>query len=477
MHQLAIHRLTLCVLAAAGITPLWDAHAAQPPVKVAPSPEATATPTRAPRTQPTPVATKRPTMRPGAARASPKSRLIKTTMTAGDAPLPTDLVFEGLPANSVTVRSLVSRKRLLKALKVADMVLRREPRNGEVGMQRARLLYWLKRTDHAEKQATAVYRWNRYNTEALRLVGDIRLGRKDVHGAIRAYREAILRGDADYNLRLRLIDLYIGIDQPELANALLRPGMELPDELAWRLARALYRFQVEAYVAGTTFVTPSVTHFWQKAQLSASYVWSKNITWLAGVYGERRAVERVGSQLFGQMFFEYGRLSGDARLAFSPAPSDFLQSIDGWLEGAYNFGNFALGGWACYASYPTSPQLSIGPYAQFILGRLSIKPGYLFVLRGDFNDPQLDSTLFLRARYQMTVQTAAFAWLYLGQESVFATQRRLLAPDESAVALVLGAERWFGMRWGVRGMFTVVQFVAGGGGTLAELLIAARARF
>ena len=412
-----------------------------------------------------------------AGRTTPKPTLLRSTGTAEGEPLPSDVVYDGLPANSVTVRSLVARKKLLKALAVAEMVLRREPRNTEVGMQRARVLYWLKRMKEAEAQATAVYKMDRYNTDALRLVGDIRLQRGDKRGAIRAYREAILRGDPEYDLRLRLIDLYVVIDRPDLAQTLLRPGMDLPDELGWRLAKALYRWQAQAFIAGAAFMGPGGTSYWQRAQLAASYTWNTHITMMGGVYGERRAANRAAGQVFGQLFFNYGRLSGDARLALSPIPSDFLPSIDGWLEGAYNFGKFALGGWARYASFPVAPQLSLGPYAQLMLGRLSLKAGYLLVIRGDFNDPQLDSTIFARARWQFTVQSAVFAWLYYGQESVFTQRRRLLAPDESAVALVLGADRWLNMRWGLRGMVTMVQYLEGSAPFFIELLIAARARF
>ena len=214
---------------------------AAPPDELPPDPPPAEVPehTRpaAPTTTPQPVLPTRPLGDSGEL----KSRRLGTTQTAETSPLPSDLVFEGLPANAVTIRSLIGQKRLRKALKVAEMVLRREPRNVEVGMQKARLFYWLKRTDAAEKQATEVYKLDRHNTDALRLVGDIRLQRGDEPGAIRAYREAILRGAADYDLRLRLMDLYIGADRPDLAQVLLRPGMELPDELAWRLARALYR--------------------------------------------------------------------------------------------------------------------------------------------------------------------------------------------------------------------------------------------
>lgn len=415
--------------------------------------------------------------RPSAISATPKNALLETRPGARPRQLPTELVFEGLPANAVTIRSLISRKKLRKALKVTDMVLKRRPRNTEVGMQRARILYWLKRTEQSERQATAVYRIDRYNTQALRLVGDIRLQRGDTRGAIRAYREAVLRGDAEYDLRLRLIDLYIGIDRADLAESLLRPGMLLPDELAWRLARALYKWEVLAFAAGTAFMAPGVTHLWQRAQASMAYAWNKEVTLMLGVNGERRGVDRTGSQVIGQLFFNRGRLSGDMRLALSPLPSDFLPAVDGWAEAIYDFGRFGLGGWIRYASYPIAQQISLGPYAQVVLGRVTIKPGYLLVIRGELDDPQFDSTLFLRTRYQHSVHTALFSWLYYGQESVFTARRRLLAPDESALALVAGADHWFGMRWGLRGMVTAVQYLQGDQSTLVEFLLAVRARF
>lgn len=461
--------LSLCLTAGAAAAHAQTADAPEP-VQTPPSTPADRVTPDAP--APTPA-----TVAPAAANASPKAMQLPATMTPKSSPL-TDLTYEGLPANAVTVRSLVTKKQLNNALKVANIVLRREPRNVEVGMQRARLLYWLGRHDDAEKQATSVYKLDRYNTNALRLVGDIRLARKDIHGAIRAYREAILRGDPAISLKLRLIDLYIRINRPELAQALVRPGMELPDELAWQLARALHRFRAEVFFAGAAFQTANQTQWWQRAQASLAYTWSPEFTFMGGIYGERRGADRAGSQVFGQLFFSQGRLSGDFRLALSPVPSDFLPSLDGWAEGVYNFGKFGLGGWIRYASYPISPLLSLGPYAQIALGRLNVKVGYLFVVRGDpFAETQLDSTIFVRGRYQLDLKTALMAWFYYGQESVFAQRRRVLAPDESAVSVVLGAERWLGMRWGVRGLFTVVKYLREEGGTFAELLVALRARF
>jgi len=334
------------------------------------------------------------------------------------------------------------------------------------------------RKKDAEKQAVEVYKIDRHHTDALRLVGDIRLGRKDVRGAIRAYREAVLRGDPDVALKFRLIDLYISVNRPDLARALVRPGMVLPDELAWHLARAENRWRAEGFGAATTFRTNTQAQWWQRGQLSLSYTWSPQYTFLAGLYAERRGENRTGTQLVGQLFYGLGRLAGNARIAFSPVLSDFLPTVDAWLDGAYNFGKFAIGGWGRYASYALSPLISLGPFVQFNMGRFLLKPGYLLVVRGDvFGDPQFDSTLYIKGRWQMTMKSAAFAWLYYGQEAAFTQRRRLLAPDESAASIVLGADHWFTFRWGLRGMFTYMHYLRDDGGLIAELLIALRARF
>ena len=363
---------------------------------------------------------------------------------------------ENLPANAITVRSLIVQKRLPDALRVAAAVLRRYPNDLEVAMQRARLLFWMDKPKAAETAAVALYKRDRRNFAALRLVGEIRQQRGDRRGAIRAYREAQLRGDPDVVLAIRLITLYLDIREPGLALAQVRPGMEMPDELAFRLTSGRYPWRLEAWGGLTSFNG----QLWRRGMLNASYTWSPRLALLAGVSAEDRGVDRVGVQILSQLFFSTEKVSGDVRLAWSPLTGGYLPPIDAWVEGAYRLHKrFAIGVWARYASYQVAPLYSIGPYVPIYLGRLTLKPGYLFVVRGltvagDLG--QTGHTVFLRARWQHNIRTAVFAWAFWGQEAVF-NNRSVYGPDESGPSLVLGWDQWIGERLGFRLMGTAYR--------------------
>lgn len=364
----------------------------------------------------------------------------------------------GLALNAITIRSLVMQHQFERALAVADAILARYPNDLEVQMQRARLLFWLERNEQAEAAAVAVYRADEQNHEALRLVAQIREKRGDEAGAIRAYREAQLRGDGDIRIAWRLIALYLAIGKPELARDQVRPGMELPDELERQLVLTERPWLVQGLL-GLSFYQGDV---WQRAQLSLGYSWSRSLSLVGGGYVEQRTVgtaTSTGYAGWAQLFFEVSRLSGDVRLFVAPETGGFLPSIDGWATAAWNFGKFGIGLWGRYANFEISPLWSIGPFVPIFLGRLTLKPGYLLVGRGAGPQGavgQIGHTLFLRSRFDFDVSRAVFAWLFWGQEVVF-TNRTLSAPDESAVSLVVGYDHWFSHRFGVRVMGTALQ--------------------
>lgn len=363
---------------------------------------------------------------------------------------------EDLPANAITVRSLIVQRRLPQALQVAEVVLRRYPNDLEVAMQRARLLFWLGKPKAAEKAAVTLYKRDRRNHAALRLVGEIRQRRGDRRGAIRAYREAQLRGDPDVVLAVRLISLYLDIRQPDLALAQVRPGMPLSDELAFRLANARYPWRVEAWAGMTLFNGQK----WQRGMANAAYTWSPRLTLMGGVSVEDRGPDRLGVQLISQLFFSTENITGDVRLALAPMQGGYLPAADAWAEAAYRVHKrFAVGLWARYASYQVAPLYTIGPYIPIYLGRLTLKPGYLFVVRGltvagDLG--QIGHTVFLRARWQHNNHTAVFAWTFWGQEAVF-NNRTVYGADESGPSLVLGWDQWLGARVGFRLMGTAYR--------------------
>ena len=376
----------------------------------------------------------------------------------------------GLALNAITVRNLILQQKFQLALKVAEAVLVRYPKDYEVHMQRARLLFWLGRVDEGEAAAVAVYKADRQNTDALRLVAQIRESRNDSGGAIRAWREAQLRGDGDIRIAIRLVALYLAIGRPDLARGQVRPGMELPDELDRHLTIAENPWLLQGLV-GLSLYQGDI---WRRAETTLAYTWSRQLTLNVGLYGEQRdrtvvpaaqaggggiTTTSTGYAAYAQLFFEVSKLSGDVRLFFAPDSGGFLPPIDLWAEGAWNFGKFAVGIWARYANFEISPLWTIGPYVPIFLGRLTLQPGYLFVGRGQGPEGQLGQighTFFLRSRFDFDSRDAAFAWLYWGQEVVF-TNRTVSAPDESAVSLVVGWDHWFTHRFGIRAMGTVLQ--------------------
>ncbi len=382
--------------------------------------------------------------------------------------------LEGLPANAVTVRSLIVQKRLPEALRMADAVLRRYPNDMEVALQRARLLFWLGKPKRAEKAAVALYRRDNRNFGALRLVGDIRQQRGDKRGAIRAYREAQLRGDPDVALALRLISLYLAIGEPELALAQLRPGMDLPDEMAFQLGRARHPWLLQAW--------GGLTHFngqtWRRVAADATYTWSSRLSLYGGLSLEDRGPDRLGVQASAWLFFTGDKVVGDVRLAWSPLTGGYLPPIDIWGEAAYRFHKrFSVGLWARYANYEVSPLYTIGPYVPIYLGKLTLKPGYLLVVRGPTvagDLGQVGHTFFFRSRWEQSIRTAFFAWFYYGQEAVF-NNRSVYGPDESGPSLVVGWDQWFGDRWGIRLMGTVYRQLEVGA-TMFDVLAALRLR-
>lgn len=398
--------------------------------------------------------------KPGAA-AAPKRKVIASGIA-------------DLPANAVSIRILIQKQRLKEALKVADAVLVRYPKDYEVAMQRARLLFWLGKKAAAEKQAVAVYRADRFNADSLRLVGEIRAERGDVPGAVRAYREAQLRGDADVVLVYRLITLYMQLRRPDLALAQLRPGMKLPEHLQRKLAEYQYPVSLQL-LGGMTFYQDQQ---WERLQASLAYRWSPMFAVVGGMHGERRGADRIGYQTFAQLFFDADAFSGDLRFAWAPEPSDFLPPLDIWLEGSVSLSKFAIGLWARYANYPVAPLYSLGPYLTFYFGNWEVRPGYLLIWRGFTRrgaTGQIGHTVFLRTRWDYNPTAAFLLWGYWGQEAVFGG-RTLLLPDESGLSAVIGWEKWFTPRWGVRALGTWTSIFTLND-DLWDVVLAARARW
>ena len=285
-------------------------------------------------------------------------------------------------------------------------------------------------------------------------MAQIRESRDDKAGAIRAYREAQLRGDGDVRIAIRLISLYLDIDQPDLARAQIRPGMVLPDELERRMLMNDKRWLLQG-LAGLSFYRGDT---WERLEGSVGYTWSPRLALVGALYGEQRVNDR-GWAMWSQLFFSASRLTGDVRLSISPDTGGFLPTMDAWGEASWNFGRFAIGLWGRYANFEVSPLWTVGPYVPIFLGRLTVKPGYLLVGRGAGPEGQIGQighTFYLRSRFDFDIRRAVFAWFYWGQEVVF-TNRTLSAPDQSAVSLVVGYDHWFHHRYGIRLMGTALH--------------------
>ena len=194
--------------------------------------------------------------------------------------------------------------------------------------------------------------------------------------------------------------------------------------------------------------------------VDAAYTWSPRLTLLGAAYAEDRGPTSRGLQLRSQLFFATDKITGDLRFAWAPQTGGFLPVVDVWAEAAYRLHKrFALGLWARYASYETAPLYSLGPYVPIYLGRLTLKPGYLFVARGltvAGDLAQIGHTIFFRARWQHNIRTAVFAWFYWGQEAVF-NNRSVYGADESGPSLVLGVDHWFTDRVGFKVMGTAYR--------------------
>ncbi|HAN31406.1 MAG TPA: hypothetical protein DCQ06_07395 [Myxococcales bacterium] len=382
--------------------------------------------------------------------------------------------MERMPANAITVRTLITENRLKAALAMAEVVLKRYPDDEEVALQRARLLFWTGAPKKAEHSAVAIYRKNDRSFGALRLVGDIRQERGDVRGAIRAYREAQLRGDPDVRLAIRLIDMYLTIGDSALALAQVRPGMKLPDDLELRLANARHPWRAEVWAGMTSFNG----QLWRRTLASATYTWSSRLALFAGFSAEDRGVGRLGTQASIWLFFDTGDVQGDIRAAWAPSTGGYLPPIDVWAEAAVRINaNVAVGLWARYANYEVSPLYTIGPYVPLSFGKLSVRPGYLVVVRGPTiagDLGQVGHTFFVRNRWQQSARTAFFAWLYYGQEVVF-NNRSVYGPDESGPSVVLGWDQWFSTRFGLR-LIGTAYHQTDLGATMWDLNVALRVR-
>lgn len=444
-----------------------------PVVTHAQGPGSPNTPAERPSTQgtaPSPDPTLPPPAVPSEGKAPDKADPAPATGPQGPVAVGVEGELVGLALNAITVRNFILQRNFRMALKVAEAVLVRYPNDHEVHMQRARLLFWLGRVDEGEAAAVAVYKADRRNTDALRLVAQIRETRNDPGGAIRAWREAQLRGDGDIRIAVRLVALYLQIGRADLARGQVRPGMELPDELERQLTIAENPWLLQGLVGLSAYQGD----LWTRGEATLGYTWSRQLTLNVGLYGEQRdrtvvpiaqiggagvTTTLTGYAAYAQLFFEVARISGDVRAFFAPQTGTFLPPIDLWAEGAWHFRRFAVGIWARYANFEISPLWSIGPYVPIFLGRLTLQPGYLFVGRGKGPEGQVGQighTVFLRSRWDFDSRDAAFAWLYWGQEVVF-TNRTVSAPDESAVSLVVGWDHWFTHRFGIRAMGTVLQ--------------------
>ncbi len=369
-------------------------------------------------------------------------------------------------ADLSAVQALVRGRHFDRALAMTEAILTDHPRDDEVRLQRARLLFWRGRNDEAVTEATAVWERNHFDTGAILLLAQVQLVRRDFDQAVRWYREAQLRGEADPMIVQRLVWLYLQLGDPAAARRQIRPGVTIPEELDAMLAKAERPWLVE----GLYGITLWGTQIWHRGQASAVYQFNPSLALLGGLVAEDRTLSTAYG-LLSELYFQRAPFGGTVHLGVHPVTGDFLPVFDAWLDvRAFITDHFLLGAWLRYAQY-TQGVISVGPQATIIAGRLSLTPGLLFVFQ---TTGQMGYTAFAKARWQHSVRQAWFMWAYLGQDGAFSA-RALTSLDESLFSLVVGTDQWFSNRWGIRVLATMIQPLSTGV-TAWDLVVSLRGR-
>lgn len=353
------------------------------------------------------------------------------------------------PVDVASVRALIEQGRLGEARSVVDAILARSPDNLEARMRSARLYLWDDDVQRAEREVRSVVAADAFHAEGWRLLSNIQVRTDRVPEAVESLRRAQLCGADDVGLRLRLIDLYLQIDRPDLAQLQLLPGMPIPPELEDDLARRRHPVTLDAFVAATSYRD----EVWTRARAGAAWNTNRHLT-LYGAAGVEQRPAATAFRATAQAYLRYGRLASTFSATWTPNAPFFLPPLNLWADiGLGVLDNLQVGLWGRYANYEVADLYAIGPIISLVLGRWKFSPGYLLVVRAAPAGAQYDHTIYGKIRFEQSNRTAWFLWAYLGQEAVF-TARSVGIADESNFSTVFGFDHWLNTRWGLRAMLT-----------------------
>ena len=351
----------------------------------------------------------------------------------------------------VSVRALIAAGKLDEALQRLDDQLFVNPSDDEVRLQRARILYWKGRNRAALEAAEEVLQRHPADVEVMELVAQIRLAQGKVSASLEMYQAMQALGDNRPEIRQRIIDLLLQLeDMPGLELALARGGA-LSDEQELALARLLYPWSVDAG-GGLTLYNDQV---WPRFDGGLGRRVNKSLTLVGGASVEQRARLAWSPRL--EAYFGAGRVGAMLHVSGSPSEA-FLPKID--LRGDLSVGltdGVSLGLWLRYAVYAPADvtpvnSITIGPNVSVTVGRWTLTPGYLLMLL----DPGGTAhTAMLKVRMQASARTAWFTWCYFGTDPNF-VDRQSARPTLGFTGL-LGVDHWFTGQFGLRASVSRIQ--------------------
>ena len=388
------------------------------------------------------------------------------TEVANTAPPVADVTVKA-PHPAPRVQQLVREGRYREALADLDAALRKNPKDDESRLMRARLLYWTQRNDLAELEVRAVLSRHPSDLEAQELLAQVRLAQGDPAGALALYRGLQAAGDGRPEVQQRIVDLLLVLDDTAGVDHALRLGGRLTDEQHLQYAKARHPWSADA----GTGLTLNRGELLARFDGAIGYRFSRKLTVLAGVHLDKRPLAADTAARV-EAYMNYGALDLMAHVSSAPARV-LLPGLDLRLDGSVQLNHyFAAFAYVRFASYKKTDSLSIGPTLMLTLGNFTVQPGFLAV-RSTPRPGTWDPTLFLKLRWQTTARTGLMLWSYFGQDTTFFER---FGPTGSGITVMAGVEHWWSGRWGTRLSASGSQ-QAGVASSSQEISITMRGRF
>ena len=352
---------------------------------------------------------------------------------------------------------LIRAGQFAEALVETEALLLKAPKDDELRLQKARLLYWLDRRGEARSLLTELQASHPDDVEVRELDAQLRLADGDLPGALAQYRWLQVAGDGRPELHQRIIDLALELEQAEAVAQALKFGGSLSPEQEMTFARLVHPWFSDVAV-GTTLHSGIA---WWRGDVHLGRRLSKRFSVLAGGIIEQRyagqELERAES-FKGELFFGFSRLDGMLHVEGSPNRT-FLPAIDGRLDVTMSLVKaLSLGLYGRYAAYRTpetsqtlaSSAWTLAPNLVLYVNEWTLQPGYMLVhLRPNpRGNQEYFHTGYAKVRWEPSVRWSAFAWLYLGTDPTFI--ERYGVTTATGTSFVLGGEHWWTPRWGTR---------------------------